>query len=93
MSRPSGSSSPPEDPGDDPDLATVRRITTFLLHERQKQGLTLRRLGQKMKVDFSHLGRAERGETQPSLMIILRWCRALEIPFDEMVQQILKNDS
>lgn len=89
MSVASGSSSSAGNPWDDQDLATVARIINILHQARQQQGFTLRELGKKMKVDFSHLGRAKRGVTQPSLMIIFRWCRALDLSFEEVIKKAL----
>ena len=54
------------------------------LSKRLAKGLTLRKLSKLMKVDFTHLSRSERGLTQPGLVILMRWCRALELEIESL---------
>lgn len=56
-----------------------------ILHaERLAKGLTLRKLSKMMKVDFTHLSRSERGLTQPGLVVVMRWCRALDLEIESL---------
>lgn len=68
----------------DPDVDRVLRIVSILNTERLAKGLTLRKLSKIMKVDFTHLSRSERGLTQPGLVILMRWCRALDLEIESL---------
>lgn len=80
----------PPDPASSGDQdADVLQAIVFLLHqERLKKGLTLRDLKQKMGISHAHLSRAERGVAQPGLVVILRWCRALDLKFGDIWKQV-----
>ena len=73
----------------DPDVRVVLRIVAALKEIRVKRGVTLRQLAEKMKIDNTHLSRCERGLVQPGLIVLLRWCRALELPADELLKNAL----
>ncbi|WP_425602314.1 helix-turn-helix domain-containing protein [Luteolibacter yonseiensis] len=59
-------------------------MVKFLRETRIEKGLTLRDLTEEMGVSYSHLSRAERGLSQPGLVVLLRWCRALDFPFGHL---------
>lgn len=71
-------------PSGDPDLDVLLRFVGILRDSRQQQGLTLRDLTGRMGINFAHLSRAERGLTQPGLVVLLRWCRALGLRFGDV---------
>ncbi len=60
------------------------RIVEVLHSERLSKGLTLRKLSKMVDIDFTHLSRAERGLTQPGLVVLMRWCRALDLEIEEL---------
>jgi transcriptional regulator with XRE-family HTH domain len=66
----------------DPDEAFLCRLVNFLKKEREKQCLTLRDLEKVMGVSNGHLSRAERGLSEPGVVILRRWCRALGLEFE-----------
>ena len=82
-----GFSIPDGDPSGDPDLDALLRFVGILREARRQQGLTLRDLNGMMGINFAHLSRAERGLTQPGVVVLLRWCRALGLQFGEVWQQ------
>jgi transcriptional regulator with XRE-family HTH domain len=67
---------------DDPDEAYLRRFLLRLRTERRSQGMTLRDLQKTMGVSNSHLSRAERGLSEPGVVVLRRWCRALGLQFE-----------
>jgi len=62
----------------------IERMMAILKTERMAQGLTLRKLSGMMNVDFTHVSRSERGLTQPGLVILMRWCRALGVEIETL---------
>lgn len=84
---PSRSADPPptrDSSSGDQDADQVTRMMAILKEERMAKGLTLRKLSRLMNVDFTHLSRAERGLTQPGLVILMRWCRALDLEIESL---------
>jgi transcriptional regulator with XRE-family HTH domain len=90
MPNDSSAASSAGNPPVDPDMELVYRIVSILHQARLERKMTLRVLGEKSQLNFSHLGRAERRATQPSLMILLKWCRALDLKFERVLKQALK---
>ncbi len=82
-----GSSIPDGTPSGDPDLDVLLKFVRILRDTRRHKKLTLRDLTGKMGINFAHLSRAERGLTQPGLVVLLRWCRALDLQFGEVWRQ------
>lgn len=68
----------------DPDEAYLRRLVLKLKERREARGMTLRDLEKVMAVSNGHLSRAERGLSEPGVVILRRWCRALELEFKEV---------
>ena len=66
----------------DPDEAYLRRFLERLKQERDAKGLTLRDLEKSMGVSNGHLSRAERGLSEPGIVVLRRWCRALGLDFE-----------
>ena len=84
MSTCSGDPKPPDSSSGDPDVDRLLRIVGVLHSERLSKGLTLRKLSKMVEIDFTHLSRAERGLTQPGLVVLMRWCRALDLEIEEL---------
>ena len=82
-----GSSLPDGVPSGDPDLDVLLKIVDILRETRRQKDLTLRDLTGIMGINFAHLSRAERGLTQPGLVVLLRWCRALDLRFGDVWRQ------
>lgn len=68
----------------DPDEEYLRRFVLKLKEEREARGMTLRDLEKVMAVSNGHLSRAERGLSEPGIVILRRWCRALGLSFEEI---------
>jgi transcriptional regulator with XRE-family HTH domain len=83
----SGSSSLDGIPSGDPGIDILMRIVSVLRETRLEKKLTLRDLTQIMGISYAHLSRAERGLSHPGLLVLLRWCRALDLKFGEVWQQ------
>ena len=90
MSSKAGSILPDGNPSGDPDVTVVLKMVTILRDARIEKGLTLRDLKDKMGISYAHLSRAERGLSHPGIVVLLRWCRALELSFEEIVKVALR---
>lgn len=66
----------------DPDEAYLRRFLQRLKREREQRGMTLRDLEKLTGVSNAHLSRAERGISEPGIVVLRRWCRALDLEFE-----------
>ena len=88
MSFPAGPIRTDGNPSGDPDLDMLLKIVAILRESRLRQGLTLREMTEKMGISYAHLSRAERGLTQPGFVVILRWCKALNVEFGEVWRSV-----
>ena len=79
--------SPRESFSDDPDVDRLLQMVAMLKAKRIAKGFTLRQLSRMMNVDFTHLSRSERGLTQPGLVILMRWCRALDLEIESLFRK------
>ena len=70
-----------ENPSGDPDADLLFRIVEILREARRNRKYTLRDLSGKMGITYSFLSYAERGLSQPGLVVLMRWCRALDLDF------------
>lgn len=68
-------------PTGDVDEDRLLIMVSKLKKTRIERRLSLRTVAEAMKIDFSHLSRAERGKVHPSMVILLRWCRALAVDY------------
>ena len=84
MRAASGSSALDGVPSGDPDIEILLKILFLLRKTRIEKKLTLRDLTQVMGISYAHLSRAERGLSHPGLLVLLRWCRALDLKFGEV---------
>jgi transcriptional regulator with XRE-family HTH domain len=55
---------------------------------RVQHGMTQQALADKISVDRSYLGFLERGERNPSLEVIIKISKALEVKADELLKEI-----
>ena len=88
MPSASGSPTPDGVPSGDPDIDILLGIVFVLRETRLQKKLTLRDLTQMMGISYAHLSRAERGLSQPGLLVLLRWCRALDLKFSDVWNQV-----
>lgn len=80
---------PPPDfaPPGDPDAELLLAIISLLRKRRREKNLTLRDLEKSMKISHSYLSRVERGLAQPGLVVLMRWCRTLDVQFVDVWKQ------
>lgn len=84
---------PPADPGisanplGDPDVDLLLKIVAILREARRQKGYTVRELARKVRIAHSFLSYAERGLSQPGLVVLLRWCRALDLDFKAVFEE------
>jgi ribosome-binding protein aMBF1 (putative translation factor) len=71
----------------DPEEAAVLAIAAMLRRERLRQGLTLRELKQRMRVSHGHISRVERGVSLPTILVLARWCKALNVRLADVWQK------
>jgi transcriptional regulator with XRE-family HTH domain len=74
-------------PEEDGDVRFLRRLVAILAATRKAKGLTLRELGKSTGYNWGYLSRAERGLTQPGVVSLCKWCRALDLSFAEAVRE------
>jgi transcriptional regulator with XRE-family HTH domain len=79
----------PENPPGDRDLDILLRIVSILRKARREKGYTLRDLAGKAGVTYSFLSYAERGRSQPGLLVLLRWCRALDLDVQAVLREAI----
>lgn len=76
---------PPRDPSSgDLDVDRLLKMVSLIHSKRLSRGLTLRELSKMVNIDFTHLSWAERGVTQPGLVVLMRWCRALDLEIEDL---------
>jgi transcriptional regulator with XRE-family HTH domain len=51
---------------------------------RKRKGFSLRALSYECSVDFSDIGKIERGETNVTLLTIMQLAKALDVPPEEL---------
>lgn len=64
----------------------VGRLKYFVGEVRYAKGLSLRELSERAHIAKSYLQRIEAGEATPSLEIMVRLARALDVPLDDLYQ-------
>jgi transcriptional regulator with XRE-family HTH domain len=74
-------------PTGDRDEDRLLIMISRLKRARIDRRLSLRKLAEDMKVDFTHLSRVERGKAYPGMVILLRWCRALSIDYQTLFSE------
>lgn len=78
----------PTAPIGDEDLRFLADIVAILAMERQSKGITLRELGAETGYNSGYISRAERGLTQPGVVSLCKWSRALGLDFVEVAQRV-----
>jgi transcriptional regulator with XRE-family HTH domain len=59
---------------------------------RNKQGLTLRQLGEMVGVSFTFLGKLEKGEKTPNVSMVLRLANVFDVSTDQLIRDELEVD-
>lgn len=55
---------------------------------RHAAGLSLERLGRRSRVHWSYIGQVERGEVNPSLLVVARLAQALDVDLGRLMSQL-----
>lgn len=71
---------------EDPDLEFLRRLVVLLSEGRTSKGISLRQLSMEIRYSYSYLSKVERGETQPGVVTLRRWARAVGLDFSQAVK-------
>jgi len=66
------------------DKETLKEFGSNLKKIRKRKGLSLRALSYECSIDFSDIGKIERGEINVTLLTILQLARALALPPEEL---------
>jgi transcriptional regulator with XRE-family HTH domain len=66
------------------DKETLKEFGENLKKIRTRKGLSLRALSYECTIDFSDIGKIERGETNPTLLTLLQLAKALQVSPDEL---------
>jgi transcriptional regulator with XRE-family HTH domain len=66
-------------------------LLKWLRAKRQKKGLTMRELGEKMKIHHSWVGKVEQGERRLDIMEYVSLCKALEVDPHEGLDLIISS--
>ena len=83
MARPLKSKKPTaEPPGESTDLAPV--VGKNLKRLRTERGLSLERLAQSSGVSRAMLGQVELGQSAPTINVLWKMARALDVPFSAL---------
>ena len=73
------------------DEAYVRRMKNILERERRTKKLNFRQLEAKCGISFGYLANSERSNNQPTVLTFLRWCRALDLKFEDLCIEAAKD--
>ncbi len=68
-----------------------RNLLKWLKNQRENKGLTMRDLGNLLKVHHSWIGRIEQGERRLDIMEYARICDKIGCPAGEGLRLVLKN--
>lgn len=66
------------------DKETLKEFGSNLQKIRKRKGLSLRALSYECSIDFSDIGKIERGEINVTLLTIVQLAKALAVPPDEL---------
>jgi transcriptional regulator with XRE-family HTH domain len=66
------------------DKVTLQEFGSNLKKIRKRKGLSLRALSYECSIDFSDIGKIERGEINVTLLTIVQLAKALEVPPGEL---------
>lgn len=65
----------------------VGRMKYLVGEARYQKRMSLRRLAKQARISKSYLQRIEAGEVRPSLEIMVRLARGLEVPLEQLYQE------
>lgn len=68
--------------GDDNEI--LKEFGNNLKKIRKRKGFSLRALSYECSIDFSDIGKIERGETNATLLTIMQLAKALNVPAEEL---------
>lgn len=68
------------------DEKILKKFGKHLEKIRQEKKLSLRKLADNADVDFSQIHRIEKGQTNPSLTMLLAISEGLDIQIDELIR-------
>ena len=63
----------------------MKRLGEKLRTLRKRDGLTQTQLAEMLDVDYSHVGKMERGERVPSLEILIKITQVLNVTSDQLI--------
>jgi len=69
-----------------PKNADILKLGEKLRALRQRDGLTVRQLGERLGVDHSHITKIERGENIPSLPLALKIADLFGVSLDQLAR-------
>ena len=67
------------------DQKILNRFGAHLKQLRELGGFSLRKLADEADVDFSMIHRIEKGESNPSLLMMVSLAEALKIPLSDLI--------
>lgn len=70
--------------------AIIETVVRKLKAERERQGLSLRRLGELSGLDRTFIGRIEQGERSPTLLNCLRLADALNLRLGNVLNSAMR---
>ena len=59
---------------------------------RKQKRLSQGKLGKSVDVHYNHIGRYERGDSYPSVPVLIRLSRVLDVTMDELINGLKKED-
>lgn len=71
--------------GDDNEI--LKEFGNNLKKIRKRKGFSLRALSYECSIDFSDIGKIERGETNVTLLTIMQLAKALNVPAEELFKK------
>lgn len=75
-------------PDGDQDVQFLAAILSILAEERKSKGISFRELAADTGYNSGYLSRAERGLTQPGVVSLCKWSRALGLDFVDVAQRV-----
>lgn len=70
----------------------MKRFGEKLRVLRNQRGLTLRQLGDMLEVDYGYVGRMERGEKIPNVVMLLKITQIFNVSADKLINDELELD-
>jgi len=67
-------------------------IGLFLRKKRIEQGLTGKNLGELLNISQQQISRYERGINSFTIVILIKYCTALDIPLEKIIDIIYTNN-